>query len=88
MAAPACLSAVPISPRQRLDDVLKRISGLPFGRTDCALPMLWATANKAEVDTFVIYTDNESGPGTSTRTRPCASTAIGQESMHGSSLSA
>jgi 60 kDa SS-A/Ro ribonucleoprotein len=52
-----------ISPRQRLDDVLKSISGLPFGRTDCALPMLWATANKVKVDTFVIYTDNETWAG-------------------------
>ena len=52
-----------ISPRQRLDDVLKTISGLPFSGTDCALPMLWATANKVEVDTFVVYTDNETWAG-------------------------
>src|SRR5260370_22749613 len=46
------IAPLSISPRQRLDDVLKRISGLPFSRTDCALPMLWATANKVMVDTF------------------------------------
>lgn len=57
------ISPLPISPRQRLDDVLKSISGLPFSRTDCALPMLWATANKVKVDTFVIYTDNETWAG-------------------------
>jgi len=57
------ISPLPISPRQRLDDVLKAISDLPFGRTDCALPMLWATANKVEVDTFVVYTDNETWAG-------------------------
>ncbi len=57
------IAALSISPRQRLDDVLKTISGLPFSRTDCALPMLWATANKVEVDTFVIYTDNETWAG-------------------------
>ena len=57
------IAPLSISPRQRLDDVLKSISGLPFGRTDCALPMLWATANKVKVDTFVIYTDNETWAG-------------------------
>jgi 60 kDa SS-A/Ro ribonucleoprotein len=57
------IAPLPISPRQRLDDVLKSISGLPFGRTDCALPMLWATANKVKVDTFVVYTDNETWAG-------------------------
>ena len=48
-----------ISPRQRLDDVVKSVSGLPFGRTDCALPMIWAMQHEAEVDTFVVYTDSE-----------------------------
>ena len=57
------IAPLSISPRQRLDDVLKTISGLRFGRTDCALPMLWATANKVKVDTFVIYTDNETWAG-------------------------
>jgi 60 kDa SS-A/Ro ribonucleoprotein len=57
------IAPLSISPRQRLDDVLKNISGLPFSRTDCALPMLWATANKVKVDTFVIYTDNETWAG-------------------------
>lgn len=57
------IAPLSISPRQRLDDVLNAISGLPFSRTDCALPMLWATANKVKVDTFVIYTDNETWAG-------------------------
>ncbi len=48
-----------ISPRQRLDDVVKRMAGLPFGSTDCALPMLWAMKNKVEVDVFAVYTDSE-----------------------------
>jgi 60 kDa SS-A/Ro ribonucleoprotein len=52
-----------ISPRQRLDDVLKAVDGLPFGGTDCALPMVWATKNKVLVDTFVVYTDNETWAG-------------------------
>lgn len=52
-----------ISPRQRLDDVLRTTSGLPFSGTDCALPMLWALENKIPVDAFVIYTDNETWYG-------------------------
>ena len=48
-----------ISPRMRLDTVVQNVSCLPFGRTDCALPMLWALENGVPVDTFIIYTDNE-----------------------------
>jgi 60 kDa SS-A/Ro ribonucleoprotein len=48
-----------ISAEMRLDDVVKATSGLPFGGTDCAQPMLYALANKLEVDTFVVYTDSE-----------------------------
>jgi 60 kDa SS-A/Ro ribonucleoprotein len=57
------LRELDISPRQRLDDVLHRVSGLPFGATDCALPMLWALEKQVEVDTFVIYTDSETWVG-------------------------
>jgi 60 kDa SS-A/Ro ribonucleoprotein len=57
------ITPLSISPRQRLDDVLKAVSGLPFGGTDCALPMLWAAHHKVPVDTFVIYTDNETWAG-------------------------
>jgi 60 kDa SS-A/Ro ribonucleoprotein len=38
---------------------------LPFDRTDCALPMLWAIKNGVSVDTFVIYTDSETYAGRS-----------------------
>jgi 60 kDa SS-A/Ro ribonucleoprotein len=31
-----------VSPRERLDDVVKKTQGIRFGGTDCALPMLWA----------------------------------------------
>jgi 60 kDa SS-A/Ro ribonucleoprotein len=60
---PTGLTSLAISPRQRLDDVIKTISGLPFGGTDCALPMIWAKENKVEVDAFVIYTDSETWAG-------------------------
>jgi 60 kDa SS-A/Ro ribonucleoprotein len=57
------ITPLDISPRQRLDDVVKMVSDLPFGGTDCALPMLHAKAQEQEVDTFVIYTDSETWAG-------------------------
>jgi 60 kDa SS-A/Ro ribonucleoprotein len=57
------LTPLAISPRQRLDDVVKTVSNLPFGGTDCALPMLYAQAQELEVDAFVIYTDSETWAG-------------------------
>jgi 60 kDa SS-A/Ro ribonucleoprotein len=54
---------IAISPRQRLDDVVKATSDLPFGGTDVALPMLHALETKAKVDAFVVYTDNETWAG-------------------------
>jgi len=57
------LTRLTISPRERLDDVLKKTSGLPFGGTDCALPMLWAMQHKVEADAFVVYTDSETWHG-------------------------
>jgi 60 kDa SS-A/Ro ribonucleoprotein len=57
------LSTLSISPRERLDDVVSRTSGLPFGGTDCALPMLEATKRGWAVDVFVVYTDNETWAG-------------------------
>lgn len=58
------LIRLPISPRQRLDDVARTMSHIPFGRTDCALPMLYALENKVEVDVFHVITDNETWYGT------------------------
>src|SRR5437773_1480544 len=52
-----------ISPRMRLDDVVKRISDLPFEGTDCALPMIWAREHKLNVSAFITYTDSETWAG-------------------------
>ena len=57
------LQPLAISPRQRLDDAVRAVSGLPFGGTDCALPMVHATKARREVDTFVVYTDSETWAG-------------------------
>lgn len=54
---------LPITARQRLDDVIRTVSGLSFDRTDCAVPMVWALKNRVEVDTFCIYTDSETFAG-------------------------
>jgi len=54
-----------ISSRQRLDDVMRSMwdRNRPFGGTDCALPMVAALKNGWHIDTFVIYTDNETWHG-------------------------
>ena len=52
-----------ISPKQRLDDVVRRISGLPFESTDCSLPMEYAIKEKLEIDAFHVYTDSETYVG-------------------------
>lgn len=57
------LTSLSISPRQRLDDAIRAVSGLPFGGTDCSLPMVHALNVGMEIDVFVIFTDNETYAG-------------------------
>lgn len=57
------LSQLAISPRQRLDDVVRYMASLDFGGTDCALPMLEAHRTKMHVDAFCIFTDSETWAG-------------------------
>ena len=57
------LTPLSLTPAQRLDDVVKAVSSLPMGGTDCALPMIWAQKNRVEVDAFVVYTDSETWHG-------------------------
>jgi 60 kDa SS-A/Ro ribonucleoprotein len=52
-----------ISAKRSLADNVAEVSCLPFDRTDCAVPMLWALENKVNVDTFVVYTDSETWAG-------------------------
>ena len=59
----ASLTTLPISPRQRLDDAIRVVSNLPFGGTDCALPMIGALQNQTPIDVFVVYTDSETWAG-------------------------
>jgi 60 kDa SS-A/Ro ribonucleoprotein len=57
------MSVLPLTPSMRLDDAVRAVSNLPFGATDCALPMLYALEHGLKVDTFVVYTDSETWAG-------------------------
>jgi 60 kDa SS-A/Ro ribonucleoprotein len=52
-----------ISSKDSLKAALKKTQNMSFGGTDCALPMMYAAQNKIDVDTFVVYTDNETWAG-------------------------
>jgi len=49
--------------KDSLDSIMRKIRGKTFSGTDCALPMQKATAAKWQIDTFVVYTDNETWAG-------------------------
>jgi 60 kDa SS-A/Ro ribonucleoprotein len=57
------LTPLAISPKQRLTDAVAAVSNLPFGGTDCSLPMLYALEKRLKVDAFVVLTDNETWAG-------------------------
>jgi 60 kDa SS-A/Ro ribonucleoprotein len=57
------ITRVALSPRTRLDDVIKQIRSIPMGGTDCALPMVWARREKLSVSGFITYTDSETWAG-------------------------
>ena len=53
------LASAASAARRRCADV----TDLPFGGTDCALPMLYAQAHERDFDAFVVYTDSETWAG-------------------------
>lgn len=57
------VSGLNISARQRLGDAVAAISNLPFGGTDCSLPVEYALAKGKNFDSFEIYTDSETYMG-------------------------
>ena len=59
----AVLTPLPIGPSLRLDQAVRKTAGLPFGGTDCSLPMRWALEKGIEADAFVVYTDSETWAG-------------------------
>ena len=52
-----------LTSKMRLDEAVARTQTRTFGRTDCSLPMQYATQNKLEVDGFIVITDNETYAG-------------------------
>jgi 60 kDa SS-A/Ro ribonucleoprotein len=53
------LAELSVTPNMDLNTVMRNTADQNFGRTDCALPMLYAAEHNIEVDTFAIFTDNE-----------------------------
>lgn len=59
------LSQLAITKQTRLLDAVRIVSNLPFQWTDLSLPPRWAReAGIGDVDTFVVYTDNQVNAGT------------------------
>ena len=52
-----------ISASDKVTQAVETVSKVRAGYTDCSLPMWWALENKIGVDTFVVYTDNETNHG-------------------------
>lgn len=46
-----------------LTEVFRKQRANTFGRTDCAVPMLWAAQKKVKVDHFIVLTDNDTYAG-------------------------
>jgi 60 kDa SS-A/Ro ribonucleoprotein len=54
---------VPISPRERVDDVANTLRHIGGGGTDCGIPFIGAFQKGWEVDLFVSFTDSETWAG-------------------------
>jgi 60 kDa SS-A/Ro ribonucleoprotein len=52
-----------IKSNMKLAAAVAAIAHLNFGATDCSLPMVHAMNNRLHVDTFAVYTDNETWAG-------------------------
>ncbi|KAM8930350.1 RNA-binding protein RO60 [Pelodytes ibericus] len=49
----------PVTVDMSLPEVLEKMSDIPMGCTDCALPMLWAQKTNTVADVFIVFTDCE-----------------------------
>lgn len=54
---------LPITASTRLDEACAIMDAMPYGATDCALPMRYALQHDLPIDAFVIYTDSETWYG-------------------------
>jgi len=57
------ITKLPIARGWNLNAAMKAVHGLPFGATDCSLPMQVALLEKKSYDAFIVYTDNETWAG-------------------------
>lgn len=57
------LQEVGISDTDSMKTVMDKFSRVRMGGTDVSAPMRYATANKLGIDTFAVYTDNETWAG-------------------------
>jgi 60 kDa SS-A/Ro ribonucleoprotein len=57
------ITPLEISPEKGLAHAVQYTERLPYGRTDCSLPMRYALASDQRVDVFIVVTDNETWAG-------------------------
>jgi 60 kDa SS-A/Ro ribonucleoprotein len=57
------ITKLDLTPQMTLDQATAYTRVLPFGGTDCALPMIDALAKKIPVDVFIVMTDSETYQG-------------------------
>jgi 60 kDa SS-A/Ro ribonucleoprotein len=57
------ITELDINKNMSLQEVMNKISRADWGSTDCSLPMQHALKNKLPIETFVVYTDNETYKG-------------------------
>lgn len=53
----AGLTLLDLTPGASVEEALGRVAGLPFGRTDCSLPLTWARRHRLEVAGVITLTD-------------------------------
>jgi 60 kDa SS-A/Ro ribonucleoprotein len=59
----AALTELGFTKRSTIKEMVAKVTSIPFGGTNCALPMLYAMEHGLEVDAFHIFTDNEHWAG-------------------------
>ena len=52
-----------INDETNFETIIHNMQEMPYGGTDCSLPMIFASEHNLEVDAFVIITDNETWAG-------------------------
>ena len=64
VAFSSSVRSLPVNKNMSLSEILRITREMTFGSTDCAAAIKHALENRVAVDTFVVYTDNETWSGT------------------------